>query len=279
MHRSASRLTRVLACAAVPVILTVAGCSSDSGKGSASGSGGKSSSSSSPKAGAKSAAPLEKAVYSKLPDPCKAVTAKTIESIVPEAKDKNGTSAKSNDLASRASCSWNGLDTDGTKGSQYRWLSVSMVRYDSHATLGSGDKRAEEQYNKQIEAAKGTEGAKDVKVEEAGGIGDQGTSVVFASKKDVDFSNNTVVVRTHNVVLTLDYNGAAYEGAGAPDQAKLLQDAIAAVRETVSAVEAANKPGASEGDAGQAPAPSGSPSSSPSTSAKPSASASASAEQ
>lgn len=150
--------------------------------------------------------------FAKLPDPCKSVASKSIESFVPEAKEKNGTAAKSNDLANRASCSWNGLQTDGTKGSQYRWLSVSMVRYDSHATLGSGDKRAEEQYNKQIELAKTTEGAHDVKVEQAGGIGDQGSSVVYGVKKDVDFFNTTVVVRTHNVVVTLDYNGAAYEG-------------------------------------------------------------------
>ncbi|MFG2879307.1 DUF3558 family protein [Streptomyces sp. NPDC048337] len=241
MHRSASRLTRVLACAAVPVILTVAGCSSDSGKGSGSDGGKKSDSSSSAKASAKPSATLEKAAYATLPDPCKTVVTGTIDSLVPEAKDKNGTATKSNDLASRASCSWNGLDEDGLKGSQYRWLSISLFRYDSHASLGSANKRAEEQYNKQVESAKVTEGAQNVKAEAAGGIGDQGTSVVYTVKKDVDFFNTTIVARTQNVVVTLDYNGAAYEGAGAPDQAKLLQDAIAAAKEAVASVDAANK--------------------------------------
>ncbi|MER5807671.1 DUF3558 family protein [Streptomyces sp. NPDC002033] len=268
MHRSASRLTRVLACAAVvPVVLAAAGCSSDSEKSSGSASGKKPSASSSAKTNQKAPAELEKVAFAKLPDPCKAIAAKSIESFVPEAKEKNGTAAKSNDLANRASCSWNGLQTDGTKGSQYRWLSVSLVRYDSHATLGSGDKRAEEQYTKQIELAKSAEGAHDVKVEQAGGVGDQGSSVVYGVKKDVDFFNTTVVVRTHNVVITLDYNGAAYEGAGAPDQAKLLQDAVAAARETVGSVDAANK-----GDAAPEQAPSGS--ASPSASASPSGSAS-----
>ncbi|MEU3721664.1 DUF3558 family protein [Streptomyces sp. NPDC031705] len=262
MHRSASRLTRVLACAAVPVILAVAGCSSDSGKSSGgSDSGKKSDSSASAKPSTKPSAPLEKVAFAKLPDPCKALAGKTVESLVPEAKDKNGTAAKSNDLSNRASCSWNGLDTDGAKGSQYRWLSVSLVRYDSHASLGSGNKRAEDQYNKQIELAKASEGAHDVKVEQAGGVGDQGTTVAYGVKKDVDFFNNTVVVRTQNVVVTLDFNGAAYEGAGAPDQGKLLQDAISAAKETVASIASANTD--------QGAAPSGSASASASASASP----------
>ncbi|MFF4320886.1 DUF3558 family protein [Streptomyces sp. NPDC001568] len=268
MHRSASRLTRVLACAAVPVILTVAGCSSDSGKDSAKDSGKKSESTASSKPSAKAAPVLEKVAFAKLPDPCKTVSGKSIESLVPEAKDKNGTATKSNDLASRASCSWNGLDTDGLKGSQYRWLSISLVRYDSHASLGSGNKRAEEQYNKQIEASKTTEGANDVKVEQAGGIGDQASSVVYAVKKDVDFANTTIVTRTQNVVITVDYNGAAYEGAGAPDKKKLLENAIAAAKESVASIATANQEAAPSQPAGE-----GSPSAAPSGSASSSASA------
>ncbi|MFD3680646.1 DUF3558 domain-containing protein [Streptomyces sp. NPDC058613] len=253
MHRSASRLSRVLACAAVPVILTVAGCSSDSGKASGSNDGKKSGSSASAKPSAKPSPTLEKAAYAALPEPCKAVQATTIGTLVPEAKDKNGTATKSNDLASRASCSWNGLDEDGLKGSQYRWLSISLFRYDSHASLGSANKRAEDQYNKQVETAKATEGAQNVKAEPAGGIGEQGTSVVFTSKKDVDFFNTTIVARTQNVVVTIDYNGAAYEGAGAPDQAKLLQDAITAAKETVASVDTANQQKAPEQPTEQSP--------------------------
>ncbi|MCX4527380.1 MULTISPECIES: DUF3558 domain-containing protein [unclassified Streptomyces] len=249
MHRSASRLTRVLACAAVPVILTVAGCSSDSGKDSGSGSdnGKKSgSSASSSKPNPKGSAALEKVAYATLPEPCKAIAEKSIDSLVPEAKDKSGTATKSNDLSSRASCSWNGLDVDGLKGSKYRWLSVSLIRYESHASLGSGNKRAEEQYKKQVETAKATQDATDVKVEPAGSIGDEGTSVVYGVKKDVQFFNTTIVARTQNVVVTVDYNGASYEGADAPDQAKLMENAIAAAKETVASVEAANKGEAKE---------------------------------
>ncbi|MFD7258538.1 DUF3558 family protein [Streptomyces sp. NPDC059874] len=253
MHRSASRLTRVLACAAVPVILAVAGCSSDSGKGSDKDSGKKSGSSASAKPSGKSSAALEKATYAALPDPCKVLQTATIDTLVPEAKDKNGAAAKSNDLANRSGCSWNGLDEDGLKGSQYRWLSASFWRYDSHASLGSADKRAEENYNKQVELAKATQGAQDLKAEPAGGIGEQGTSVVYSVKKDnVDHFNTTIVARTHNVVFTLDYNGAGLEGAGAPDQAKLLQDAIAAAKEIVASVDAANQ---QQGQQSQSPQP------------------------
>ncbi|WP_327361977.1 DUF3558 family protein [Streptomyces sp. NBC_01296] len=241
MHRSASRLTRVLACAAVPVILTVAGCSSDSSKDSGSGGDKKPGASSSAKPSGKASAALEKAAFATLPDPCKSVQTKTVETLVPEAKDKNGTATKSNDLTSRASCSWNGLDEDGLKGSQYRWLSISLVRYESHASLGGANKRAEDQFNKQVETAKTTEGAHDVKVEQATGIGDQASSVVYGVKKDVDFFNTTIVARTQNVVITLDYNGAAYEGAGAPDQAKLLENAIAAAKEAAASVGTANE--------------------------------------
>nr|WSW61184.1 DUF3558 domain-containing protein [Streptomyces sp. NBC_00998] len=241
MHRSASRLTRVLACAAVPVILTVAGCSSDSSKDSGSGGDKKPGASSSAKPSGKASAALEKAAFATLPDPCKSVQTKTVETLVPEAKDKNGTATKSNDLTSRASCSWNGLDEDGLKGSQYRWLSISLVRYESHASLGGANKRAEDQFNKQVETAKTAEGAHDVKVEQATGIGDQASSVVYGVKKDVDFFNTTIVARTQNVVITLDYNGAAYEGAGAPDQAKLLENAIAAAKEAAASVGTANE--------------------------------------
>ncbi len=223
------------------MILTVAGCSSDSGKDSGSGGDKKPGASSSAKPSGKASATLEKAAFATLSDPCKSIQTATVDTLVPEAKDKNGTATKSNDLTTRASCSWNGLDEDGLKGSQYRWLSISLVRYDSHASLGSANKRAEEQFNKQVETAKAAEGAHDVKVEQAGGIGDQASSVVYGVKKDVDFFNTTIVARTQNVVITLDYNGAAYEGAGAPDQAKLLENAIAAAKETVASIGTANQ--------------------------------------
>ncbi|WP_455361317.1 DUF3558 family protein [Streptomyces sp. SYSU K21746] len=241
MHRSAQRLTRILACAAVPVMLVAAGCSSDSGSGS---DGKKGSDASSPakSPSVKPSPTVEKAVFDKLPDPCKSVTAKTVESLVPEAKDKSGTKSKSNDISSRGSCSWNGLEDDGLKGSQYRWLSVSLTRYDSDQALGSGNKRAEEQYAKQVAAASAAQGARSLKTESVSGIGDQATAVTYTMRKTVDFRNQTIVARTQNVVLTLDYNGTSYEGGKIPSTADLLKDAQKAAKEVVAAVATTNKP-------------------------------------
>ncbi|MFJ1649099.1 DUF3558 domain-containing protein [Streptomyces sp. NPDC088258] len=242
MHRSASRLTRILACAAVPVMLVVAGCSSDSGdKSDAEGS------STSP-----TAAPSPTVVPAKftgLPDACKTISRKTIESLVPKAKSKGGTAGTSSDTATRGSCSWNGLDDNGVKGSQYRWLDVSLRRYDSDATLGSGAKRADEYYAKEIDGARGTEGAKNVKAAPTTGIGDQATTVTYSLKKSsADFSYATIVTRTENVVVTLTYNGAGLAGAKSPGIEELTKDAVKTSKEAVAAIAADSKSSDSKDD-------------------------------
>ncbi|MYZ35035.1 MULTISPECIES: DUF3558 domain-containing protein [unclassified Streptomyces] len=231
MHRSASRLTRILACAAVPVMLVVAGCSSGSGGGDADGS------STSPTA--QPSATVAPAKFTGLPDACATLGRKTIDSLVPKAKVKGGTAGKSSDITARASCSWNGLDDNGVKGSQYRWLDISLTRYDSDVTLGSGAKRATEYYTKEVAGAKGTEGAKELKATPSSGIGSEATTVTYSLKKtDEDFSYATVVARTENVVVTLTYNGAGYAGAKSPSIADMSKDAVKAAKETVAAVSA-----------------------------------------
>jgi len=236
MHRSAPRLTRILACAAVPVMLVVAGCSSDSDSKSDSGS---SAAGSTPET--KKSPTIAPAKLSKLPDPCKSISKTTIKDLVPESKA--GSAGKSTDTDSRGSCSWNGLDDNGVKGSQYRWLDVSFLRYDSEATLGvSGEQRAEDSYTKEIANAKATEGAKNVKAAPASGIGAAATVINYTlNKTDEDFTYATVVTRTDNAVLTLTYNGTGYAGAKSPDSADLLASATAAAKEAVASVGVANK--------------------------------------
>ncbi|MFE3827446.1 DUF3558 domain-containing protein [Streptomyces sp. NPDC059092] len=241
MHRSASRLTRILACAAVPVMLAVAGCSSDSdGKSDAD------SSTTPTRAPSPTVAPAK---FSGLPDACKTVSGRTVDSMVPKAKVKGGTEGKSSDIATRGSCSWNGLDDKGVKGSQYRWLDVSLMRYDSDVTLGSGAKRAGEYYTKELAGAQGTETAKDVKTAPGTGIGNEASTITYTLKKsDADFSYATVVARTENVVITLTYNGTGYAGAKAPGAAELSKDALSAAKEAVAAVSSGS--GGSGGSAG-----------------------------
>lgn len=239
MHRSATRLTRILACAAVPVMLVVAGCSSDSAGDSKKDS--SDSSASSPDA--QKPATVAPAKYSKLPEPCKTISAKTIEQLVPKTKVKSGTAGKSTDIANRGSCSWNGLDDNGVKGSQYRWLDVSFLRYESESSLGiSGEKRAEDSYAKEISKAKSVEGAKKVRSSPAGGLGEAATAIGYdLEKTGEDFTYATVVARTGNVVITLTYNGTGYAGAKSPSASDLMKDAVTASKEAVASVTAANK--------------------------------------
>ncbi|UYQ63673.1 DUF3558 domain-containing protein [Streptomyces peucetius] len=237
MHRSAPRLTRILACAAVPVMLVVAGCSSDSDSKS------KDSATASPTPEAKKSPTVAPATFGKLPEPCDSIGEKTIEDLVPSAKSKSGTEGKSSDISRRGSCSWNGLDDNGVKGSQYRWLDVSFLRYESDATLAvSAEQRAEESYDKEIAKAQASEGAKDVKTSPAAGIGDEATTVTYKLRKTgEDFTYATVVARTENGVVTLTYNGTGYAGAKNPSTSDITKGAVKAAKEAVASVATANK--------------------------------------
>ncbi|MFD9793884.1 DUF3558 family protein [Streptomyces sp. NPDC059070] len=234
------RLARVLACAAVPVMLVAAGCSSDSG-GDKKKESGASSSASAPSGGTSSAPAPAPAKFAKLPDPCKALSQKTIENLVPKAKSKSGTAGKSSDVSSQGTCSWNGLDDKGVKGSQYRWLDVSFKRYPSDAAIGSGDQRAAKEYARLVTTSKSADGAKNVKTTAVSGIGDEATAIGYdLNKTDEDFKYAVIVARTANAVVLLDYNGAGYQGADAPDAGDLMKDAQAAAKEAVASVASAN---------------------------------------
>ncbi|MGP3983878.1 DUF3558 domain-containing protein [Streptomyces sp. KR80] len=231
MHITPPRLARLLACAAVVPAMLVTSCSlgpdsKDSASGDAS-------------APAKSSTPptVAPAKYAKLPQPCSVIDKKMIGDLVPKTKEKSGTAGKSADLNTRGTCSWNGLD-----GFQYRWLDVSLQRFDSDPTLGSGDSRARSYFAKQVESVKAARGAKGLKSGTAAGIGDQATTVTYEAKKDGDtFKNQTVVARSANVVVTLNYNGAGYEDAKPPKTADMLKDARIAAEAAVAAVADGNK--------------------------------------
>ncbi|MFF6908849.1 DUF3558 domain-containing protein [Streptomyces sp. NPDC012389] len=244
MHRSAPRLSRILACAAVPVMLVAAGCSSDSGSGS---EAEKSAGSSSSAAAEPTKPAVEPAKFTDLPDACSSIGKKTIEDLVPDAKKKGGTAGRSSDLSVRGSCSWNGLEDKGVKGSQYRWLSVSFTRFDSDQSLGSGAARANEDYTKQVAKEKASEGAQKVAAAAAPGIGDEATAVTYGlNKTDEDFEYATVVARTGNVVVTLTYNGAGFAGAKTPSAADILKGAQKAAKEAVGKVDATAGSGSAE---------------------------------
>ncbi|WP_326760395.1 DUF3558 domain-containing protein [Streptomyces phaeochromogenes] len=269
MHRPAQRqrqrLTRILVgAAAVPMMLVASGCSSDSGDGSgddAKKDSGASASSSATEAGSV----VKEAAYAKLPEPCKVFSSKTLKEMVPKGT-KSNKEGKSGDGATRGNCSWNSLDNNGVDGSQFRWLNVSLLRFESDATRGTGEKLASEYFTKHAEDARSVEGAKDTKSQPLTGMGNEATLVTYdLKKKEGTFKQQTVVTRVENVVVTVDYNGAGLAGDKAPKVADLTKAAEKAAREAVEAVRTANGAGGGSA-AGGSTAPSKSPSPSKSAS-------------
>ncbi|MEU9352350.1 DUF3558 family protein [Streptomyces griseoloalbus] len=265
--RRAKRLHRVLVgAAAVPVMLIASGCSSDSGSDDGQDKGADASASQS----ASPSPTVRAAAYQKLPEPCTVLSKKTLEDLAPKAKA--GKEGNSDDISTRANCSWSSLDNNGVKGSQFRWLNVSLLRFDSDTTRGPGDELAKEYYAKQVRDAQSAEGAKGTRTEPLTGTGDEATVVRYdLKKKEGTFKQQTVVARVENVVVTLDYNGAGLAGDKTPDADDLVKDAQKAAKEAVASVTEANGTGTASGS------PSTSPSGSASTSASDSASESASA--
>lgn len=269
--RRARRLSRALVCAAaVPAVLITAACSSDSddakdqgGKGASaqqtSGASGRPSASASPT--------VQAAKYRKLPDACAVVTKKTLSDLAPKAK--SGKKGGSDDPSSRASCAWSSLDNNGVKGSQFRWLNVSLLRFDSDTARGSGEAQAHTYYGGQVKDGQSVDGAKAVKVVPLSGTGDEASAVRYdLKKKEGLFKQQTLVARVENVVVTVDYNGAGLAGEKTPDADGLTKDAQRALKDAVAAVSSANGAGS--------PSSSPSPSSSASSSAPSSKGASAS---
>ncbi|MER7720804.1 DUF3558 family protein [Streptomyces flaveolus] len=258
----AKRLTRVLvSAAAVPVMLVAAGCSSDSGSGDGKDKAPEKT------AASKSASPsptVQAAAYGKLPEPCSTLSKKTLEELVP--KSGSGKEGASNDTATRGSCSWDSLDDNGVKGSQFRWLSVSMLRFESDVARGAGDELARDHYMKQLQDAQKAEGAQSVKTTPVSGTGDEAAVVRYdLKKKEGTFKQQTVVARVENVVVTVDYNGAGLAGDKTPDADDLAKAAEKAAKEAVASVTAANGSAA-----GGSTSPSAAPSASKSASEAPS---------
>ncbi|MER5434902.1 DUF3558 domain-containing protein [Streptomyces sp. NPDC002588] len=270
-------LNRVLAAAlAAPVMLFSAACSSDSGSdSSADSSAASSSADSAAGAGdvAASASPtVQAAAYATLPGACKVLSKKTLTELVPKGTS-SGKEGTSRDIGARASCSWSSLDNNGVKGSQFRWLNVSLLRFESDAASGDAESQAQTYYAKQVKAAQAVTDAKNAKTETVAGTGDETTLVRYdLKKKEGAFKQQTVVTRVENVVVTLDYNGAGLAGEKTPSADTLTAAAKKAAKEVVAAVRSANGEGGSGSSASAtSPSPtktaSGSPSASPTKSA------------
>ncbi|AYN43663.1 DUF3558 domain-containing protein [Streptomyces dangxiongensis] len=263
-------------------MLITAACSSDSGDSKAkAGSEGTPQSTAGSTTPSASASPtVRPAAYHKLPEPCGALSKKTLTELVPKGA-KSGKDGSSDDPSARSSCSWDSLDNNGVKGSQFRWLHVSLLRFDSDATRGSGDDQAHTYFGRQSEDAKAVDGAKNVKVVPLSGTGAEATAVRYdLKKKEGLFRQQTAVARVENVVVTVDYNGAGLAGEKTPSADDLTKAAEKALKEAVASVSAANGEGSAQNSATTPPAsPSASASASRTASHSPSGAPSKSASE
>ncbi|MEE4541987.1 DUF3558 family protein [Streptomyces sp. V4-01] len=235
-RRTAPRLAGgLLACAVVPAML-LTGCSSGSGGSDASDSSGSASTTSAGASGSTSAEPTLAAVkYATLPDSCKAVTASTVAALVPKAKSARGTAAKSSDPGTRGGCSWTG---NGSDGYQYRWLSVTLQRFPSDPQLGSGEKQAQNSYTQQAGALGRVKGATTSPLTVPG---DQAVSVAgLTTVAKVTSQNDTVIARSGNVVVLVEYSGAGLVGKKNPSARTIISGAQHAAENAVAALAAAN---------------------------------------
>jgi hypothetical protein len=243
-RRPAPRHALILACAGAVPALLLAGCSSggdpDSGSDGSSTAGSTSGSSAGKDAGTGTATEgtLAPARFSTLPDACGSVAKATVASLVPAAKSSAGKPAKTDDATSRSGCSWTG---NGKDGYQYRWLSVTFQRFTSTAGTSAED-QAEERFTDQAaDFGKG----KSAKTTAVKGVGDQATSVAAkATVAKVTSQNDTVLVRTGNVVVIVEYDGAGLAGKKNPSASTVDSGALRAAKDAVAAV-ASGKPAVS----------------------------------
>ncbi|QPP07165.1 DUF3558 domain-containing protein [Streptomyces bathyalis] len=228
-QRRSPRLARTLACAAVAVpALLVAGCSSDSGGGT----GG--SASSDDGGGEASAAPVK---IKELPDACKTVSRDTVKKLTPKTDNASGKRIGSGNTKDSGSCLWSGLDKF-----DYKQLTVSLKRFESDASRGSGDELAGTFLTQQADAVKAEKTISDVKSSAASGIGDKATSLSYKvekkdGKKSEDFREHRIVARSANVVVTVDYAGAGFESGKTPKADDLKKNAEKAAKEAVASLK------------------------------------------
>lgn len=93
-----------------------------------------------------SAAPPGK--YRVLPEPCGAVSASTLKSLVPDASDYAGEAELTYDTDRRVGCGWTGKTDEGN-----RYLHVDFLRVVSYDTAVSDETQATTDYDEKMTAA------------------------------------------------------------------------------------------------------------------------------
>lgn len=112
-------------------------------------SGGSASDSRSAQAGRATSSPLPPGKYRTLPQPCTAVDADTLKSLVPDAKDYAGHEALTYDTDRRVGCAWQGRTPHGVASS----LVIDMERVVSYDPDISDEAQAEADFDQRATAA------------------------------------------------------------------------------------------------------------------------------
>jgi predicted small secreted protein len=225
-QRRSPRLARTLACAAVALpALLLTGCSNVTG-----GPGEDASASEE-----KSAAPAP-VKYKGLPDACTTVTKDTAKKLTPNTENASGKRIGSGNTQDSGSCLWSGLDKF-----DYRQLTVSLKRFESDASRGSGNKLATAFFEQQGDSLKSEKGVKGLTSSPAAGIGEEATSFGYETEKGGDksetFREHRIVARSANVVVTVDYAGAGFESGKTPSADEMKKNAVTAAQEAVKALK------------------------------------------
>ncbi|MGK5530094.1 DUF3558 domain-containing protein [Streptomyces sp. URMC 129] len=230
MNRTVSRLAvRTLAWAAVPVLFA-AGCSSSSSDS------GEDTADDAPQSVAPSPEPVR---FTSLPEACSTLSEDVIADVVPEADPKEGETLTAADAETSGACLWSGLDEY-----QFRSLTVALRRFESDVALGSGDERAGAYLTQMVEEVTGDDAHTDLETAELAEAGDAATSIGYTVVKESDeegeqeYRQQRIVARTGNVVVTLDYSGAGFEGDDMPSAEDIKEAAETAAREAVTTVNA-----------------------------------------
>lgn len=180
--------------------------------------------------------------FSDLPQPCSLLPKEIVRKVVPEADPVGGEALSSNDTARSAACLWNGLDRY-----QFRSLTVSLRRFESDVAIGSGDERAKDYALQQVDEISSDDAHTDFAAEQLADLGDEATSLSYQAALEgeddkQDYRQQRVVVRTGNVVVTVDYAGTGFEDTEMPAKAEIKEAAETATKEAVTAVDATTSP-------------------------------------
>ncbi|WP_166024380.1 MULTISPECIES: hypothetical protein [Streptomyces] len=153
--------------------------------------------------------------YEKAPDPCKAVSGKTVSTLVP-GKLTTGELA-STDKDVRRMCQWHAL-----KGYSYRWLDVSYE-------IRRSDEDARKAFDRVVADGKGGPFT---------GLGDEAYSLsARTSDKGNKVQETELTVRSGNALVVVTYNGGDFVEKTTPSADKIRDGAAKAAGEALAALE------------------------------------------